>query len=126
MPEVNFKAILGCKCPKCLKGNLFLYSAYKPFKFNLMSKNCPKCGQVYEIEPGFFYGAMFVSYGFAVILTVIIGVSTYLVFNDPLISIYLLNIGIVSLILLPINFRLARSFYIHLVSGIKYQGDQEG
>ena len=27
-----------------------------------MYKECPVCGQLYEPEPGFYYGAMFLSY----------------------------------------------------------------
>ncbi len=52
---------LNKKCPKCQEGDLF----NTPFEFSKpvdMPKNCPVCGQRFEPEPGFYYGAMFLSY----------------------------------------------------------------
>jgi uncharacterized protein (DUF983 family) len=49
------------KCPRCQEGDLFA----KPFKFTnptLMPEHCPICNQKFEPEPGFYYGAMFLSY----------------------------------------------------------------
>lgn len=49
------------KCPRCQEGDLFI----KPFDISKpvnMPTNCPVCNQKYEPEPGFYYGAMFVSY----------------------------------------------------------------
>lgn len=49
------------KCPRCQEGDLFI----KPFEISKpvnMPTNCPVCNQKYEPEPGFYYGAMFVSY----------------------------------------------------------------
>ena len=50
------------KCPRCKKGDMFTtptFSFRKPFE---MHKNCPHCNQRFELEVGFYYGAMFVSY----------------------------------------------------------------
>ena len=50
------------KCPKCREGDLFdtgSFSFQKPFE---MPERCSKCGQSYFPEPGFYYGAMFMSY----------------------------------------------------------------
>lgn len=50
-----------CKCPRCQEGDLYT----KPFQFSKpvdMPENCPKCGQPFIPEPGFYYGAMFLSY----------------------------------------------------------------
>lgn len=57
-------SIFNLKCPRCHTGDLFptrTFSFNKPFD---MHKNCPKCHQDFEPEPGFYYGAMFVSYIF--------------------------------------------------------------
>lgn len=54
--------ILNFKCPRCNEGDLFetsTFSFQKPFD---MPQNCAKCGQKYFLEPGFYYGAMFISY----------------------------------------------------------------
>lgn len=49
------------KCPRCQEGDLFI----EPFQISKpvdMPTNCPVCGQLYEPEPGFYYGSMFISY----------------------------------------------------------------
>ncbi|MEZ4910183.1 MAG: DUF983 domain-containing protein [Saprospiraceae bacterium] len=49
------------KCPRCQEGDLYI----KPFNIKKpvnMHNECPICGQLYEPEPGFYYGAMFLSY----------------------------------------------------------------
>jgi uncharacterized protein (DUF983 family) len=55
-------SILHMKCPRCQEGDLFetgAFSFQKPFD---MPQNCPNCGQKYFLGPGFYYGAMFISY----------------------------------------------------------------
>jgi uncharacterized protein (DUF983 family) len=55
-------SILAMKCPRCHEGALFETGAYsfkKPFE---MRPSCSKCQLNYEPEPGFYYGAMFISY----------------------------------------------------------------
>ena len=42
-----------------------------------MYENCNRCGLHYQIEPSFFYGAMYGSYG----LTVMIGVAAFIISN---------------------------------------------
>lgn len=61
------------KCPRCSKGDLFVYNHWLPFskKPFQMKKYCPECGLKYEKEPGYFYGSMFVSYALNVGLFVI-------------------------------------------------------
>ena len=60
---MSVKNILACKCPRCKEGNLFkqnnIFEARSLFD---MYENCPKCGQDFVVEPGFYLGAMWVSY----------------------------------------------------------------
>lgn len=52
------------KCPRCQEGDLFI----KPFEISNplnMPDHCPVCNQKYLPEPGFYYGAMFLSYIFS-------------------------------------------------------------
>src|ERR1700758_311318 len=48
-------AIARQRCPVCLEGRMFrgLFT---------MNTTCPVCGHRFEREPGFFQGAMYVSY----------------------------------------------------------------
>ncbi len=54
---------LANKCPRCHGGNIF--ESGNPYNFKSvfrMNSACSCCGLKYEREPGFFYGAMYVSY----------------------------------------------------------------
>ena len=59
-----FSMIAGC-CPKCHEESMYIRLAnpFNVFKIYAMHETCSHCKQVYKIEPSFFFGAMFVSYG---------------------------------------------------------------
>lgn len=55
-------SIVHLKCPRCQEGETFetgSWSFVKPFD---MLERCPKCDLNYFPEPGYYYGAMFISY----------------------------------------------------------------
>jgi len=57
----SFKAVWDYRCPRCREGKIF----DEPFDFGdplAMPKRCQVCDQAIEPEPGFYYGAMFLSY----------------------------------------------------------------
>lgn len=63
-------SILFFKCPRCHEGDFFVNQNPYSFKsFFDMPKYCSKCNLKYEPEPGFFYGAMYVSYALSIIIT---------------------------------------------------------
>lgn len=66
------------KCPKCQKGNIFEQTGllYK-LRMPKMYEKCPVCNYKFEKEPGYFYGAMYVSY----MLTVGEAVALYLLLS---------------------------------------------
>ncbi len=55
-------SIMSFKCPKCHEGNLFEHNSFAFKKSFDMPDHCPNCGFKYLPEPGFYYGAMFISY----------------------------------------------------------------
>jgi uncharacterized protein (DUF983 family) len=59
-------AIVNARCPHCHEGRLFKFKWWNVFNFAQMHENCPACGVRYEVEPGFFFGAMYLSYAFSV------------------------------------------------------------
>lgn len=117
----KFYSILHAKCPRCRRGNLFATPMYG-FKSQKMHNNCPKCNLKYEIEPGYFYAAMYVAYGFNVALAVITGILTYLITGEEHSPwIYVLSILIISILLSPLNFRYSRVILLHILSpNVKY------
>lgn len=83
-----------------------------------MPNKCSHCGQVYQLEPSFFYGAMYVNYG----LTVAIGVAVYVAMRvlggEWALHEYLIGIIGALIVLAPLTFRLGRSVWINFF--IKY------
>lgn len=61
------KSILRQRCPRRRVGNIFRYSIFRGFP--RMHDRCPVCDLRFEREPGYFLGAMYISYtlGLAII-----------------------------------------------------------
>ena len=57
-------SVLNLKCPRCQEGKLFEHPTFAFKKSFKMLERCPNCNQNYEPEPGFYFGAMFISYIF--------------------------------------------------------------
>jgi hypothetical protein len=82
-----------------------------------MPEHCPVCGQILEIEPGFYYGTGFVSYA----LSVMVCVASFIAWN-LFIGMSLQDnrlfwwIGLNAFLLLalqPLMMRLSRSIWLH-------------
>ncbi len=71
------------KCPRCQSGKIFKSSAVNLRKFTDMNADCPVCGLHFEIEPGFFWGAMYVSYTITTGMMLVLGGLTYYIGNNP-------------------------------------------
>lgn len=111
-------SVLHQKCPRCHEGNLFLFGTYSLRKFMQMPETCAVCGLRYEREPSFFYGAMYVSYAFQVIIVVVVGLILWLV-TSPTVVEYIVAVVASTALLLPVNFRLGRAVWINLF--VSYQ-----
>lgn len=62
--------VIGCWCPRCREAKLFKNKRTFRFRRNMeMHDKCPCCGQVTDIEVGFYYGTGYVSYLAALLLT---------------------------------------------------------
>lgn len=114
-------AMANARCPQCHEGRLFKYKWWNLFNFTQMHENCPHCDLRYEVEPGFFFGAMYISYAFTVGIMLIGGIIVFNFFNDPPAMGYVIPITIFSLVMVPFNFRTARVLFIHLFSGISFE-----
>jgi len=114
-------AILNHKCPRCRQGDLFKYSLLsKPHKFTATHKTCPKCQLIFEREPGFFFGAMYVSYGLTMGVLLATAFILYNFFGDPDLVVYITAVPLIVLLLLPVIFRYSRTLYLHGFGGVKY------
>lgn len=117
----KLQAIVEAKCPQCRQGDIFRYGNLKVTKFTDTHKNCPVCGLEYEIEPGFFIAAMYISYAMSVAIAFTSGVAVYVLGNDPPLWVYMLIVTSAILILVPLMFRYSRVLLLYFFSGIKYK-----
>jgi hypothetical protein len=106
----RIKALVSYKCPQCETGNIYQKGII--FWFGKMNPTFPKCNCLFEIEPGFFFGAMFVCYA----LTVAEAIGAYIFsqfFFDSLTA--LISIIFMTLILLsPINYKFSRVIWMYI------------
>ncbi|MFY0686148.1 MAG: DUF983 domain-containing protein [Cyclobacteriaceae bacterium] len=85
-----------------------------------MHSKCGKCNLTYEVEPGFFYGAMYVSYAVSVAILIVCTFFLYFLFNDPSLTVYVITVIVTSFLIYPFNFRYSRILFLHGFGGVKY------
>lgn len=83
-----------------------------------MPERCPHCDQLYQLEPSFFYGAMYVNYGLTVAIAVAVFVAMTVLGSGWELHHYLIGIIAGIFVLSPLTFRLGRSIWINFF--IKY------
>lgn len=118
----KFSGMLHGKCPRCRRGDMYAGSMYS-WSGNKMRERCPHCGQVFEIEPGYFYAAMYVSYALNVAQAVAFAVATYVLSgNSDNPWLYLIVILLGCFLLAPFNYRYSRIMMLYWLSPkIRYQ-----
>lgn len=120
-------SILAFKCPKCHEGDLFEEkNAYKFKSLINMPNHCPKCEENYLREPGFYFGAAYVSYALTIALFVAVYVALttfnalgwieYGLTTHP--GTLLITLFTLLIVFLPLIARLSRSIWINMF--VKY------
>ena len=83
-----------------------------------MNESCTTCGTRLTPEPGFYYGALFISYGFTVAICVAIWLGLYYLFHPPG-WVYTSAIVSACIIFIPFNFRYSRILFLYWFGGIE-------
>ncbi|KQC00530.1 hypothetical protein [Pedobacter sp. Hv1] len=122
-------AIVKGKCPQCRRGDIFTGSSYG-FNIQRTNTNCAHCKQRFEIEPGYFYAAMYVSYAMNMVEMISMGFATYYLSGGRLdfdsLGWYVGVIFLGSLLLSPLNYRYSRVILLHWLSPkIKYKAEYD-
>lgn len=106
------KAMLEGRCPKCEKGTIFARKGnVLAFRLPQMHEHCPSCGYKFEREPGYFLGAMYVSYGLTVFEMIVSFLLLFWWTPQWLFYVLILTILLLSSFL---NYRISRIIWIHL------------
>lgn len=110
-----FSSLFGLRCPRCRMGSLFQPGKLtKPGSLFTMHTHCPCCQLSFTPEPGFYFGAMFVSYGINTAQFIGAWVALLLLYPDYSLALLLSILVAVVLLSLPFTFRLSRSIWLAL------------
>lgn len=107
-------SILTGTCPKCQEESMYLnknpYNLGEIFK---MHERCSHCNTKYKIEPSFFYGAMYVSYGVGIAFSVAAFVISFLILESSL-KVSFIAIMATLVLFMPIIMRVSRNIWINM------------
>lgn len=104
-------------CPVCQKDHMYENAnAYKLSKTIAVKDHCEHCFFRFRLEPSFFFGAMYVSYGLGVAIAMLTFAVTFFIFAMDKLYI-LLSITIVLFLLMPVIQRLSRNIWLSLFIG---------
>ncbi len=115
-------SILTGACPKCHEEPMYVES--NPYKLSStlkMHERCSHCGTKYKLEPSFFYGAMYVSYGVGTAAAIGVFMITYVMVGLNL-RMSFAAIVFALILLFPMIMRWSRNIWINLF--IKYNPDK--
>lgn len=106
-------SVFNFKCPKCHIGDLYPTALFSFSKTFVMYEKCPACRQHYVIEPGFYWGAMYIAYMLSSGL--ILGGFAILFFAFKLTILQsFFTVLLIVFLLYGFIFRMARSIWINL------------
>ncbi|MFM9988367.1 DUF983 domain-containing protein [Flavobacterium sp.] len=107
-------SILTGTCPKCHEESMYIIkNSYILSKVFDMHEKCSHCETKYKIEPSFFFGAMFVSYGVSVLIGIIAFLVSHFIFKTNLKTSFV-SIVISLIALMPIIMRISRNIWINI------------
>jgi uncharacterized protein (DUF983 family) len=118
MKANSIKAAWQGKCPHCHKGDIFKFPLSKISRFSVMNEVCANCGTSFIPEPGFYFGALYVSYAFTMVFFVGLWLTLYFLF-DPASWVYLAAIVSACILFIPFNFRYSRILFLYWFGGTK-------
>ena len=105
--------ILQEKCPHCGKGDVY-EKGTGLFHMPVMKDDCEVCHYHFDREPGYFLGAMYISYGLAVAQAVAAFLIVHFGFPDLPTIWKPIAILLVVLAFAKKNYKLSRVIYIHI------------
>ena len=110
----KLNSILTGSCPKCQNESMYKEkNMLKLSKILSMNEYCGHCGLKYQIEPSFFYGAMYVSYGLNVGIGIAAFIISYVILNTSL-KVAFISIIASMVLSFPLVLRLSRNIYINM------------
>src|SRR5690606_5906636 len=106
-------SILTGTCPKCHGESMYKdKNPYNMLNIFKMNERCSHCHTKYKIEPSFFFGAMYVSYGVGIAFAVAAFVISFLILKASLTTTFI-AIVITLIVFMPFIIRVSRNIWIN-------------
>jgi uncharacterized protein (DUF983 family) len=110
----KLNSILTGTCPRCQNESMYVkQNPYHLSEVLTMHEECSHCKLVYQIEPSFFYGAMYVSYGVNVAVGIAAFIIAHVFIGLELVPSFI-AIVVTLLVLYPPILRISRNMYINM------------
>jgi len=116
----KFYSIFHFKCPHCQEGDFF--KSNNPYNFKSMSevhKTCSNCKRALSLEPGFYYGAMYVSYSLGVAHIVSFWVGKIILGLNPEFWNFIILVGCFLVAFTPFYYSLSKIIWANLFMNYK-------
>jgi len=114
MKKTRLYSVLFNKCPRCRKGNFFIgNNPYNLSNFMKQNVRCPVCNESFMREVGFYYGAMYASYGLNVLLGILVYIFTNVILDWGIHG-FLYTFSILAIGLWPWLYRTGRLIWINI------------
>lgn len=117
-PPSALSSLLQQKCPRCRTAHPFINPTYS-YSFLKMHKRCPNCNLDFNPEPGFYWGAMYISYGFNAGIAIVISVLLWFTAN-PSLEVYIAVVLGISTLLGPAVIRYSRLLLLFWLGEAKF------
>ena len=86
-----------------------------------MNETCASCHASFMPEPGFYFGALYVSYAFTIVFFIGIWATLYTTF-DPADWVYGVTIVLACILFIPFSFRYSRILFLYWFGGLNQRG----
>ncbi len=115
MLKHSLYSIFKFKCPRCNQGEFFESSnPYNLKKVGDFKEKCSHCDLKYSPEPGFYYGAMYVSYGLGIALFVSIWVAITVLHPNYSLNQLFTILGVSLVVAGPYLYALSKTIWANL------------
>ena len=119
-------SILKLKCQRCQEGDLFLtQNPYNLKMFDKMPRRCPVCGEDFEKETGYYWGAMMVSHATTMVLAVVVHLIIFYFYGWETAP-HMISLLTIFILLVPVIFRNSRAVWINFFVDYKPNFRKEG
>ncbi len=119
-------SIFNFKCPHCHEGEFFKSrNPYNPRSMSETNKKCSVCQRKLSLEPGFYYGAMYVSYSFGVAHIIAFWLAKTILDIEVEFWNFIIVVGIALFAVTPFYYALSKIIWANLFMNYKRESKNE-